>query len=189
MRSRKSPASPEWCMTWPPNHPAPQSGNKTQHINRTHSPTQNTNTLSSHERALLFLSFLPEAPYPTPTPRLPPPLPFLSSTFPWKADRTVTGVLTEVPLLHPPPPHHHSYLVLIFLAIGIDSCWLLIWYCHFWSMYNNVFPCCHVNCCFLFFCEFHLFKGKQWEAVRFKWCCASRWNLERVKKKKMKTSK
>jgi len=44
-------------------------------------------------------------------------LPSPFSTFPWKADRTVTGAHAKALLLCSP---HHSSLVLIFLAIGID---------------------------------------------------------------------
>lgn len=67
--------------------------------------------------------------------------PSLSSTFPWKADRTVTGAHAKgaSSLLSPTTPPWF----LIFLAIGFDYRRLLIIYClffFFWSMYNSVFP-------------------------------------------------
>lgn len=60
MRSRRSRASPEWCMIWPPNHPAPQSGNKTQHdiiTQDTHSHTMHKHAQQIPERAGGLLSF------------------------------------------------------------------------------------------------------------------------------------
>lgn len=123
MRSRRSRASPEWCMIWPPNHPAPQSGNKTQHdiiTQDTHSHTMHKHAQQIPERAGGLLSFavlLPPSLLSSP-PHLPLVPPHLSSTFPRKADRTVTGAYAKALLLCSPPRHLPGFLY--FLALGID---------------------------------------------------------------------
>lgn len=126
-------------MIWPPNHLAPQSGNKTHRTDRTRTHTRCTNTLSRYQRGLANSSPL-----------------FSSSSSPLLPLSCTSIPLFNIPMEGRPycdgrtrkrrffsALPYHSSLVLIFLAIGFDYRRLLIIYClffFFWSMYNSVFP-------------------------------------------------
>lgn len=113
-RSRRSQASPEWCTIWPPNPPAPQSGNKTRQDTHTHTQHTMHKHIYKYQRGLgnfsPFLSFLPPS-LPSPPPSLP------SSSLQHSHGRQ--SVLWRAHMQR----RHHSPLVLRFFG---DRDWLML---------------------------------------------------------------